>query len=56
MNKGKNIKYKMSKEMVNFYLKNRNGEDKKKHPQEFLCKIVNEEFGIKGVCTKVIID
>lgn len=54
MNKG-NIEYKMSKEMANSYLKIRKGEDKKKHPQEHLCKIVNEEFGIKRVCTKVII-
>lgn len=50
------IEYKMSKEMANFYLKNRKGEDKKKRPQEYLCKVVDEEFGIKGNCTKVIID
>ena len=54
MNKG-NIEYKMSKEMADFYLKNRKGEDKKKYPQKYLCEIVNEQFGIKGVCTKVII-
>lgn len=49
-----NFEYKMSKEMANAYLNARKGEEKKKHPQEYLCQIVNNEFGIKGTCTRVL--
>lgn len=49
------FEYKMSKEMANEYLKNRKGSDKNKHPQEFLCNLVNTAFGIKGSCTRVVI-
>ena len=49
-----NFEYKMSKEMADAYLKSRNGADKNKHPQEYLCDIVNSQFGIKGTCTRVL--
>ena len=49
-----NFEYKMSKEMANVYLNTRKGEEKKKHPQEYLCQVVNNEFGIKDTCTKVL--
>lgn len=49
-----NFEYKMTKEMANAYLNARKGEEKKKHPQEYLCQIVNNEFGIKGNCTRVL--
>lgn len=49
-----NFEYKMTKEMANAYLNARKGEEKKKHPQEYLCQIVNNEFGIKGTCTRVL--
>ena len=49
-----NFEYKMTKEMANAYLNARKGEEKKKHPQEYLCQIVNNEFGIKGICTRVL--
>ena len=52
INKGY-FEYKMTKEMANTYLNARKGEEKKKHPQEYLCQIVNNEFGIKGTCTRV---
>ena len=48
------FEYKMTKEMVNAYLNSRKGDDKKKRPQEYLCQIVNNEFGIKGTCTRVL--
>lgn len=48
------FEYKMSKELGNSLLKDRKGADKNKHPQEYLCQIVNEQFGIKGTCTKVL--
>ena len=52
-NKG-DFEYKMTKEMADAYLKGRKGTDKNKHPQEYLCNVVNSEFGIKGTCTRVL--
>lgn len=52
-NKG-DYEYKMSKELGDSILKMRKGTDKNKHPQEYLCELVNEQFGIKGNCTKVL--
>ena len=51
--KNDNFEYKMSKEMANVYLKDRKGEERKKHPQKYLCEIINNEFGIMGTCTRV---
>lgn len=51
--KNDNFEYKMSKEMANAYLKDRKGEERKKHPQKYLCEIVNNEFGMMGTCTRV---
>lgn len=48
------FEYKMNKDMANAYLNARKGEDKKKRPQEYLCQIVNDNFGIKGTCIKVL--
>lgn len=48
------VEYKMPVEMAKAYLKNRKGEDKKLRPIEYLCKVVNEEFGVKGECINVI--
>lgn len=49
---GKNIEYKMPYEMAENYcqkLKN------KSQWQEYLCTVVNEQFGLLGTCTKVIL-
>ena len=51
--KNDNFEYKMSKEMANTYLKDRKGEERKKHPQKYLCEIINNEFGMMGTCTRV---
>ena len=48
------IEYKMPEAMVKAYLNGRTAEEKKMHPNDFLCKIVNEGFGLKGYCTRVI--
>ena len=48
------IEYKMPKEMASMYLKTAKGDFAKKHPQEYLIKVVNEEFGIRGTCVNVI--
>ena len=53
INKG-DFEYKMSKDMADFYLKTRKGTDKSKHPQEYLCELVNSEVGIKGNCSRVL--
>jgi uncharacterized protein (DUF2267 family) len=49
------IEYKMPEEMAKAYLKTRGSEDMKMHPDDFLCKVVNEEFGLRGLCEKVIV-
>ena len=48
------IEYKMPEAMAKAYLNGRTAEEKKMRPNDFLCKIVNEEFGLKGYCTRVI--
>ena len=48
------IEYEMSKEMAKQLLATRKGQDQNVHPQEFLCRVVNEEFGLKGNCTRVL--
>ena len=53
--KAGNIEYKMPEAMAKEFLKNRKGEEAKMNPQAYLCDIVNEQFGLKGYCTKVII-
>ena len=48
------IEYEMPKEMARMLLAERKGGDRNMHPQEYLKKVVNETFGIKGYCVKVI--
>ena len=45
--------YTMSKTMANEILAGRKGDDRKMHPQAYLCKYVNEQMGLRFVCTKV---
>ena len=47
------IEYKMPKELAASILSTRKGTDKTMDPQAFLCKVVNEEFGLMGECTRV---
>ena len=49
------IEYKMPEAMAKAYLKARGSEDMKMHPNAYLCKVVNEEFGLRGLCEKVIV-
>ena len=48
------IEYKMSPVLAETYLRIWK-KTKKGTPQEFLCKVVNEEFGLKGECVRVLI-
>lgn len=45
--------YVMPKEMASELLANRGGEDKKMRPHDYLVKVVNEQFGIRGTCVTV---
>ena len=47
------IEYEMPKELAKQLLATRKGTDQNMNPQAFLCKVVNEEFRIKGNCVKV---
>lgn len=48
------FEYKMSETMKKELLKARKGADKKADRQAYLCKVVNEEFGLLYPVTKVI--
>lgn len=47
------IEYEMPQQMAKMLLAERKGSDRNMHPQEYLKKVVNEDFGIKGYCVKV---
>ena len=47
------FEYNMSKEMAIELLKTRKGTDKNMNPQDYLVKIVNEQFGLRLPVTKV---
>lgn len=49
------FEYNMSKEMAMELLKSRKGDEKKKDNQEYLVKVVNEQFGLRLPVTKVFI-
>lgn len=49
------VSYTMSEGVAKDLLAQRKGDEKKMQPQAYLCHIVNEQFGIKGHCVKVII-
>ena len=48
-----NIEYEMNSQLAKSILDTRKGTERNMPPQQFLCQIVNEEFGIKGNCIKV---
>ena len=47
------IEYEMPKAYAKEILATRKGEERNMQPQAFLCKVVNEEFGLLGNCVKV---
>lgn len=49
------IEYEMPKAFAKELLKTRKGNENNKSQQDFLCEVVNMEFGIKGYCTRVIL-
>ena len=48
------IEYKMPEKMARELLKSRKGDEAKMRPNDFLCMVVNENFGLKGHCVNVI--
>lgn len=50
------IAYRMPAGVAKAYLKNRHGDENKMNNQVYLCKMVNQDYGLKGNCAKVIID
>ena len=48
------IDYKMPKTMAQELLKARKGGEMKMQPNDYLCKIVNENFGLMYNCVRVI--
>lgn len=53
-NKAGFIEYKMPKEMAQALMKIRKGEELKMNKNEYLCKVVNDNFCLKGYCVNVI--
>lgn len=50
------FEYKMTNEMAEALLKERKANEKKMNKNEYLIKVVNEQFGIKGTCVGVKIN
>lgn len=52
------VEYKMSETMAKEYLKSSKIKDgyNTKRGQAYLCDIVNKEFGLKGICVKVLVN
>ena len=50
------LSYTMTAGMAKDLLEQRKGDEKKMRPQEYLCKVVNEQFGLKGNCISVIVE
>ena len=48
------VEYKMPRAMAKEYLKNRSGDDLKMRPNDYLVKVVNENFGLLHKCVRVI--
>ena len=49
------IEYKMPKEIAKTLLMARKGDELKLHDKEYLCKVVNESYGLKNHCVNVIL-
>ena len=56
MEKAGTIEYKMPEQTARELLKMRKGEETKMTPNEYLCKVVNEQYGLLGCCVRVIKD
>ena len=48
-------KYVMPQAMVDFLMKQRKGDENKMNRDDYLKKVVNEQFGLRGTCTEISI-
>lgn len=55
MGKVGTIEYKIPYEVARNYLKDRHGKDVKTENNAYLCRVVNEEYGLIGKCVNVIL-
>ena len=53
-NKSAYFEYKMPEELAKELLRSRDGLDKKMRPNEYLCKVVNEQYGLLRPVTRVL--
>lgn len=51
-----NIEYKMSKSMFQALLRERKEDEVRLNPYSYVMKIINEQFGLKGTVTHVIVE
>jgi len=51
-----NIEYKMSKAMFQAFLRDRPEDKKRGNPYTYMIDVINEQFGLKGKVTRVIIE
>lgn len=47
------LEYRMSKKMFNAMLADRSETEKKQNPKDYIAKVINEQFGLKGTVTNV---
>ena len=55
-NNTKPIEYSMTKKMFNSILETRSDSDKNNNPYEYVMKVLNEEYGLRGTVSKVIVE
>ena len=53
-NKNAYFEYKMPEELAKELLRSRDGLDKKMRPNEYLCKVANEQYGLLRPVTRVL--
>lgn len=55
MKSNNTLEYRMSKKMFNAMLADRSETEKKQNPKDYVAKVINEQFGLKGTVTNVSI-
>lgn len=53
MKSNNTLEYRMSKKMFNSILSGRSETEKKQNPKDYVAKVINEQFGLKGTVTNV---
>lgn len=53
MKNNQSLEYRMSKKMFNAMLADRSETEKKQNPKDYVAKVINEQFGLKGTVTNV---